>query len=67
MTSVATPQTHLVRGLDIPLAAREAIEAKGVPVAFSQWIYGRTRGAGVPEHPGHSVPVVTSLVPDRRG
>jgi len=40
LTRVAKPQLHMVRGLDIPATARDAIEAKGVPVAFGQWIYG---------------------------
>lgn len=43
LTSVAKPDLHIVRGLDIPTAAREAIEAKGVPVAFGEWIYGYVR------------------------
>jgi len=33
LTAVATPQIHLVRGLDIPSSARDAVESKGVPVA----------------------------------
>ena len=40
LTTVAKPELHLVRGLDIPGSAREAIESKGVRVAFGDWIYG---------------------------
>lgn len=43
LTSVAKPQHHMLRGLDIPNAARNAIEAKGVPVTFGEWIYGYVR------------------------
>jgi len=43
LTSVAKPDLHIVRGLDIPAAAREAIETKGAPVAFGEWIYGYVR------------------------
>ena len=43
LTSVAKPELHIVRGLDIPGAARQAIEAKRVPVAFGEWIYGYVR------------------------
>ncbi|MGI9616045.1 MAG: hypothetical protein ACR2QO_24240 [Acidimicrobiales bacterium] len=43
LTTVAKPQLHLVRGLEIPATAREAIEAKAVPVAFGEWIYGYVR------------------------
>ena len=43
LTGVAKPELHLVRGLDIPDTAREAIETKGVPVAFGEWIYGYVR------------------------
>lgn len=40
LTRIATPQTHLVRGIDIPPRAREAISVKGVPVTFGHWMYG---------------------------
>ena len=43
LTNVAKPELHLVRGLDIPATTRVAIEAKGVPVAFGEWIYGYVR------------------------
>jgi len=40
LTRVATPRLHLVRGTAIPEPARDAISAKGVPVAFGEHIYG---------------------------
>lgn len=40
LTRVATPQLHLVRGVEIPLRARTAISSKGVPVAFGAHVYG---------------------------
>lgn len=40
LTAVAKPQIHLVRGLNIPAAARDAVESKGVPVAFGEHVYG---------------------------
>ncbi len=43
LTRVAKPELHLVRGLDIPPAARQAIRDKGVPIAFGEWAYGYVR------------------------
>ncbi len=43
LTRVATPQAHMVRGVTIPDDARAAIESKGVPVAFGEWLYGYVR------------------------
>ena len=43
LTRVAKPELHMVRGLDLPAAVRDAIEAKSVPVAFGEWIYGYVR------------------------
>ena len=40
LTAVATPQLHIVRGVDIPASVRDAIEAKGVPVTFGEWAFG---------------------------
>ncbi|MDJ0767708.1 MAG: hypothetical protein QNJ12_02905 [Ilumatobacter sp.] len=40
LTKVAKPELHLVRGVEVPAAAREAISAKGVPVALGELIYG---------------------------
>jgi len=40
LTGVARPELHLVRGVEIPVAAREAIGAKGVPVAFGEMVFG---------------------------
>lgn len=41
--AVATPQLHLVRGVDIPTSVRDAINAKNVPVAFGNWAFGYVR------------------------
>lgn len=40
LSSVATPQLHVVRGVAIPAAAREAVLAKNVPVAFGELLFG---------------------------
>jgi quinol monooxygenase YgiN len=40
LTDVAKPQMHLVRGVSVPAAAREAIAAKGVPAAFGEHLFG---------------------------
>jgi quinol monooxygenase YgiN len=43
LSAVATPQLHLVRGVDIPTAVRDAIAAKNVPVTFGEWAFGFVR------------------------
>jgi quinol monooxygenase YgiN len=40
LTSIATPQLHLVRGVDVSAKAREAMLAKNVPVAFGELLFG---------------------------
>lgn len=40
LTGVAKPDIHLVRGVEIPQAARAAISAKGVPVSFGEMLFG---------------------------
>lgn len=40
LSAVASPQLHLVRGVAIPAAAREAILTRNVPVAFGEHRYG---------------------------
>jgi quinol monooxygenase YgiN len=40
LKAVATPKLHLVRGTRISENVREAIQAKGVPVAFGDWLFG---------------------------
>lgn len=40
LTTVAKPQLHLIRGTSIPEPARQAIEAKNVPSAFGEFLYG---------------------------
>lgn len=40
LQAVATPQLHLVRGNHISDEVMEAIRAKGVPVAFGEWLFG---------------------------
>ena len=43
LTSVATPELHMVRGVEIPSAARDAIAAKGVAPAFGELLFGYVR------------------------
>ncbi len=43
LTQVAKPHLHLIRGVDIPAPAREAISAKGVPAAFGKLLFGYAR------------------------
>jgi hypothetical protein len=40
LTSVAQPQTHIVRGTRIPNQVRDAIVAKGVPATFGELLFG---------------------------
>ena len=40
LAAVATPQLHLVRGIEIPAPARNALAAKNVPVAFGEFLFG---------------------------
>ena len=40
LSKVARPELHLVRGVEIPAPAREAIAAKGVPTAFGEHLFG---------------------------
>ena len=62
LTRVAKPELHLVRGLEIPDAVREAIEAKGVPVAFGEWIYGYVRDDYRQPDPATAVQVTAKWV-----
>ena len=58
LTSVAKPELHLVRGVNIAETVREALLAKNVPAAFGEWLFGYVKerlpaprsGDG---HPGH--------------
>jgi quinol monooxygenase YgiN len=38
--AVATPELHLIRGIDIPTSVREAVTAKNVPVTYGDWAFG---------------------------
>jgi len=40
LTAVAKPQLHLIRGLNIPAAARDAMLAKTVPGMFGEFLFG---------------------------
>jgi len=40
LKAVAKPELHLVRGIKVPAAAREAITSKGVRAAIGEWRYG---------------------------
>jgi len=40
LTKVAKPQLHIIRGVSIPIPAREALLAKNVPAAFGELLFG---------------------------
>jgi quinol monooxygenase YgiN len=40
LAAVAKPDLHLVRALEIPAHAREAVRAKGVNAAFAEYLFG---------------------------
>jgi quinol monooxygenase YgiN len=40
LTKVAKPQLHLIRGVSVPDAAREAVLTKNVPAAFGELLFG---------------------------
>ncbi len=40
LTKVATPQLHLIRGVSVPTATREALAAKNVPAVFGEFLFG---------------------------
>ncbi|MDJ0953039.1 MAG: hypothetical protein QNJ81_05115 [Acidimicrobiia bacterium] len=40
LTAVAQPELHMVRGSEIPTEVREAVEAKRVPAAFGELLFG---------------------------
>jgi quinol monooxygenase YgiN len=40
LTKVAKPQLHIIRGVSIPMPAREALLAKNVPAVFGEFLFG---------------------------
>jgi quinol monooxygenase YgiN len=40
LTKVAKPQLHIIRGVSIPIPAREALLAKNVPAVFGEFLFG---------------------------
>jgi quinol monooxygenase YgiN len=40
LTKVAKPELHLIRGVNVPIAAREAVSAKNVPGVFGEFLFG---------------------------
>ena len=40
LTKVAEPQLHLIRGVTVPTAARDAVLAKNVPGVFGEFLFG---------------------------
>ena len=40
LSAVAKPELHLIRGVNIPPAAREALTAKNVPAMFGEFLFG---------------------------
>ena len=43
LTTVAQPQTHIVRGIRIPDQVKNAIDAKGVPAIYGELLFGYVR------------------------
>lgn len=43
LLKVATPQLHLIRGINVPDSAPQALRAKGVPVSVGNYSYGFVR------------------------
>ncbi|MDJ0498206.1 MAG: hypothetical protein QNJ89_10270 [Acidimicrobiia bacterium] len=43
LTKVAKPQLHLIRGVNIPANARDAVAAKNVPAMFGDFLFGYVR------------------------
>lgn len=43
LTKVAKPELHLIRGVSIPGAAKEAVSEKNVPAAFGELLFGYVR------------------------
>jgi quinol monooxygenase YgiN len=43
LTAVARPEMHLVRGVDIPERARDAMVSKNVPAVFAELLFGYVR------------------------
>lgn len=43
LTAVAKPELHLVRGISVPSAARDALMAKKVPAVFGELLFGYVR------------------------
>jgi quinol monooxygenase YgiN len=43
LSAIATPDLHLVRGVEIPQSVKEAMTAKNVPVNFGDWAFGFVR------------------------
>jgi quinol monooxygenase YgiN len=57
LTKVAKPLTHLVRGEKISPQVREAIEAKNVPVAFGERLFGFVKNDYVRPDPETAIQV----------
>lgn len=57
LSTVARPQSHIVRGTRIPDQARDAITAKGVPATFGELLFGYVRNDYRQPHPNASIAV----------
>lgn len=55
MKRVARPDIHLVRGLKVPLAARQAIQAMGVPVSVAEHRFGYVKQDYLKPDPASSI------------
>lgn len=43
LAGLATPQVHMVRGLEVPAQVGAALRAAGIPTSIGTWIYGYER------------------------
>ena len=44
LSAVATPDLHIVRGIEVPESVRTAVAAKGVEAAFGEHLFGFVKG-----------------------
>jgi quinol monooxygenase YgiN len=57
LTAVAEPDLHLVRGVEVPAHARDAILAKGVNAAFGEHLFGYVKDDYRMPDPAHAINV----------
>jgi quinol monooxygenase YgiN len=64
LRAVATPQLHLVRGVEIPSSVRDAVEAKNVPVNYGEWIFGHVKDDYCQPDPASAIQVTAKWTCD---